>query len=110
MLDTGQLHIEFAGARAVAGAPVVLQGDLSSIRFQLEGLNSAENGVEIQMSSSAVGRYRVKVNGVEGGEIELDGRRAATIRATMPAKARLATLTIYKLDAREGPGAIGAHR
>jgi hypothetical protein len=100
LLDSGRVHLEIEGARVVAGEPIMVADDLSTVQFQLESDRRAAHPVRIRFSALA-GRYRVRAGDRDNGTIELDGRHDAEFEVTMPAESRPLVVDVARLAERE---------
>ena len=89
MLDTGRLHLGSEADRFHFERPILLQGDLTEIRFQLESDNPEVHTARMEMEGSEAGSYELRQDGepvqrftlAQGWpaavEVAVDGRRGS---------------------------------
>lgn len=60
MLDAGRLYMVLERDRFASSAPIVLASDLSSVRFELESVTSAEHTATLRLSGFPPGDYQLR--------------------------------------------------
>jgi hypothetical protein len=96
LLDSGRLHLELDSDRFAAGRPIVLDDDLTEVRFELESDSPAAHSVMLRVSGLPGGRYSVRAGTDAIDTLELEGDRAGVVRLPIGAGDRPASFTIAR--------------
>ena len=101
MLDGGKLHLNLSSDRFVASRPIVLQEDLSELRFSLESDNPATHVVKLSVSGLPSGEYTVGDGSKPIATLSVKDGIESFFEVTMEAGVRPKPVTLRKTnDAR----------
>lgn len=98
LLESGELHVELAGARFQAATPIELTADAASFSFTAESEDPNPHKLRIKLAGLA-GTYVAAVGGKEAGRTTVQKGESADIVVTIPGGSTPAKVVISRAPA-----------
>jgi hypothetical protein len=106
MLGDRKLHVELDNDRFAADVPIVLNENLSEIRFVLESDNEAAHVARLQLSGLSTGHFIVSHGGEQIASLDVDEQeltfgRSVAVEISVPAGGRSKPIVVARGDIRD---------